>query len=90
MEREPNSADLQKVEGIGPKIAEMLIANGIYDLSDLAATPVEQLREILDAAGPRYRIANPGTWPEQAALGAAGDWEAFNALTAQLKRGRRV
>jgi predicted flap endonuclease-1-like 5' DNA nuclease len=90
VERQPNSVDLQKVEGIGPKIADMLIANGIYDLGDLAATPVAQLREIMDAAGPRYRIADPTTWPEQAALGAAGDWEAFNALTAQLKRGRRV
>jgi predicted flap endonuclease-1-like 5' DNA nuclease len=90
VERQPNVDDLKKVEGIGPKIADMLIANGIYDLSDLAATPVEHLREILDAAGPRYRIADPTTWPEQAALGAAGDWEAFDELTAQLKRGRRV
>lgn len=90
VERQPNVDDLKKVEGIGPKIADMLIANGIYDLSDLAAAPVTQLREILDAAGPRYRIADPTTWPEQAALGAAGDWEAFDALTAQLKRGRRV
>lgn len=80
--------DLQLVEGIGPKIAELLIANGIHDLADLAAAPVEQIREILLAAGRRFRLADPGSWPEQARLGAAGLWDALTELQARLKGGR--
>lgn len=80
--------DLQLIEGIGPKIAELLIANGIHDLTDLAAAPVEQIREILLAAGRRFRLADPGSWPEQAKLGAAGLWDALSELQARLKGGR--
>ncbi len=80
--------DLQLVEGIGPKIAELLIANGIHDLADLATAPVEQIREILLAAGRRFRLADPGSWPEQAKLGAAGLWDALSELQARLKGGR--
>ncbi len=87
---EPRPKDLQKVEGIGPKIASLLVEKGIYNLSDLAKTPVETLEDILKSAGRRYAIAKPATWPEQAALGAAGDWKAMKALQAELKGGRRV
>lgn len=85
----PQPDDLIKVEGIGPKIAGILIENGVLNLSDLAATPVEKLRAILDAAGSRYKLADPTTWPQQAALGAAGDWAAFDALQKSLKAGRK-
>lgn len=86
----PQSADLQKVEGIGPKIAALLIADGILDLADLAATPVARLEAILTTAGRRYAIADPATWPEQAALGAQGNWDGLQQLQATLKWGRRV
>jgi len=87
--RAPRRDDLEKVEGIGPKIAEILIENGIPDLQALAATPVEQLSKILSAAGARYRFADPTTWPQQAALGASGDWAGMEALKAALKGGRK-
>ena len=80
--------DLQLIEGIGPKIAELLMANGIHDLADLADTPVEQIREMLLAAGRRFRLADPGSWPEQARLGASGLWDALSDLQARLKGGR--
>lgn len=86
--RQPRSADLQLVEGIGPKIAELLIDNDIFDLADLASTPVERLRDILAGAGRRFRLADPGTWPEQAALGASGKWDALSELQIRLKAGR--
>lgn len=76
------------MEGIGPKIAELLIAHDIYDLADLAVAPVERLREILGAAGRRFRLADPGTWPEQARLGASGAWDALTELQNKLKAGR--
>lgn len=82
--------DLEKVEGIGPKIATILIENGIPDLEALSNTTVDRLKEILAAAGKRYSLANPTTWPEQAALGAKGDWEAMEQLKAELNKGRRT
>ena len=86
--REPRPKDLELIEGIGPKIAALLIEHGIYDLADLAQAPVEQLRHILAGAGRRFRLADPASWPEQAALGAAGAWDRLSAFQTRLKAGR--
>ena len=67
----------------------MLTAAGIVTFGDLAATETSRLAEILEQE-PNLRMADPGTWPEQAALAAAGDWDAFKALTDELKGGKRV
>lgn len=80
--------DLKIVEGIGPKIAELFNEAGIYTFAQLAATPVERLQEILDAAGPRYRTHNPGTWPKQAELAAAGKWDELKAWQDELDGGK--
>ena len=88
-ERVPQPDDLVKVEGIGPKIAAILIENGVLDLADLAATPVDRLREILQGAGKRFALADPTTWPEQAALGARGDWVGMEEMQVRLKAGRK-
>jgi len=80
--------DLTVVEGIGPKIAGLCHDAGIHTWRQLSQTPVSRLREILDAAGPRYQIHEPGTWPKQAALLADGHWEPFKSWTDQLKGGR--
>ncbi len=81
--------DLKKIEGIGPKIAEMLIANGITTFAILAKTKKAALQAILDAAGPRYKMHNPSTWAEQAKLAAKGDWEKLTKLQDELKGGKR-
>ena len=81
--------NLQKVEGIGPKIAGILNANGIHTFADLAAATVETLQKYLAEAGPRYRLAHPETWPEQARLATGGKWENLDELQGQLKGGRR-
>lgn len=87
----PEPADpLHKIEGIGPKIAELLNAGGIVSFRQLANAPISRLQSILDAAGDQYRIHDPGTWPEQARLLAEGKLEAFEDLTRKLKGGRRV
>ena len=87
----PEPADpLHKVEGIGPKIAELLNGGGIFSFRQLASSPVSRLQAILDAAGEQYRIHDPGTWPEQARLLAEGKLEAFEDLTRKLKGGKRV
>ncbi len=87
-EETPAGDDLEIVEGIGPKINSILQAAGIRTFAQLAATEVTQLEEILREAGIR-RITNPATWPEQARLAAAGDWNALETLQKELKAGRR-
>ncbi|HEU5102095.1 MAG TPA: helix-hairpin-helix domain-containing protein [Roseiflexaceae bacterium] len=81
--------NLELIEGIGPKIAAVLNAAGIVTFADLAATDVDRLSEILQQES-NLRLADPGTWPEQAALAAAGKWDEFEALTEKLKGGRRA
>ncbi len=81
--------DLELIEGIGPKIAAVLTAAGIVTFADLAATDTSRLAEILQQE-PNLRLADSGTWPEQAALAAAGKWDELKVLTEQLKGGRRA
>lgn len=80
--------DLKIVEGIGPKIAELLINAGIKTWKALAETGTDRLREILDAAGSSYQIHDPGTWAEQSGLAEAADWDALKKLQDELKGGR--
>ena len=80
--------DLEVVEGIGPKIAELLRGNGITTWAQLAATDPVAIRAILHEAGPNFQIHDPGTWPHQAALLAWGRWTDFKHLTDELAAGR--
>jgi len=82
--------DLKKVEGIGPKIEQLLYAEGIYTWNDLAQTKVEVIQMILDKAGPRYKMHNPETWPDQARLAAQGKWDELEKWQDDLKGGRKV
>jgi predicted flap endonuclease-1-like 5' DNA nuclease len=82
--------DLKRIEGIGPKISSVLQEAGITTYAQLAKADVSSLGKILEEADPRLlRLAKPATWPEQAALAAAGEWEALEALQNELKGGRR-
>ncbi|MBI5915586.1 MAG: hypothetical protein HY842_09435 [Bacteroidetes bacterium] len=81
--------DLTKIEGIGPKIAELLKTGGIVTFADLAATKVATVKSILDAAGNRYQMHDPSTWTEQAKLAAKGEWEKLGKLQVELKGGKR-
>lgn len=80
--------DLKIIEGIGPKIEELLKAANINSWKDLADTEPEKLRQILDAAGDHYRVHDPGTWPAQARLAANGEWELLKEYQEELKGGR--
>ena len=82
-----NPNDLKVVEGIGPKIESLLKEAGINTWQDLSNADVDRLQQILDGAGPRYKMAVPRTWPEQAALAAAGDWAALKELQDRLQGG---
>jgi large subunit ribosomal protein L17 len=80
--------DLTKIEGIGPKISQILSNEGIATFATLAATEESRLEEILEAAGSRFSLAEPETWPEQAELAAAGKWDELTALQDRLTGGR--
>lgn len=80
--------DLKKIEGIGPKIAELLANGGIVTFRNLADSSTDTLSNILSEAGSRYAAHNPTTWPEQAALAAAGKWEELKELQDKLNGGR--
>lgn len=74
--------DLTVIDGIGPNIADLCTGIGIQTWRDLAQTEVSLLRTMLDDAGPRFKSHDPTTWPEQAALLAAGQWTDFRERTA--------
>ena len=89
--RAAESDDLTRIEGIGPRIAGLLGDAGIRSFADLAVTPAARLEEILRGAGPNFfRLAEPGTWPDQALLAARGEWEAFERMKAQLRDAARA
>lgn len=79
--------DLTRIEGIGPKIAAVLTQNGVTTFAQLAETAPETITEMLKASGGRFGMARPETWPQQAALAAAGKWDEFKKLTDELVGG---
>ena len=85
---EESRDNLEKIEGIGPKIAEILNRNGIETFSQLADTNVQRLRDILHVAGSRFRMHDPASWATQSGLARDGNWDALNALQNKLKGGR--
>lgn len=82
--------DLTKIEGVGPKIAEVLHAAGIVTFADLTAKSAEEVKEILDAADGSFNLADPATWAQQAQLAADGKWDELQALQDELKGGKEV
>jgi predicted flap endonuclease-1-like 5' DNA nuclease len=80
--------DLKVIEGIGPKIESILNAAGIWTFDQLASMTANQIKDILDQAGPRYKIHDPTTWPLQSELAAAGSWEELRAWQDQLNAGK--
>ena len=79
--------DLEIIEGIGPKIAELLNANGINTFEELSNTSVDSINTILEQGGGRFQLANPGTWAEQAQLAAENKWVELKALQDSLDGG---
>ena len=80
--------DLKAVEGIGPKIEELMHAAGIKTWRALSETSVSRIQEILTAAGPRFALADPGTWPEQSGMAADGKWDELQKYQDFLNAGK--
>ena len=88
-QKRDGSDDLELIEGVGPKIAGLLVGAGINTFDALSKASVESVQAVLDAGGSKFNMAKPETWAEQAALAAKGDWAAFDKLTEELVGGVR-
>ncbi len=76
--------DLKKIWGIGPAVERVLNSANIATFDQLANSSVDQLRDILSNAGERFNMIQPDSWPEQARLADARDWETLEKLQATL------
>ncbi len=77
--------DLEALVGIGPKIGAMLRNNGITTFAELAVSPVEELRRIVQSTGEPAADAGVHTWAAQARLAAAQDWTGLARLQEELQ-----
>lgn len=81
--------DLKIIEGIGPKISNLLRRNQVKSWSALSETKAEDIQGILEKGGTQFTLADPRTWPDQAKLAAAGDWQKLKKLQEKLYAGRK-
>ncbi len=80
--------DLKKIEGVGPKAAEAMTNAGLDTFAKVAKADPTKIKEILTAASSRLAHLEPGTWPQQAALAAAGKWDELKILQDKLDGGK--
>ncbi len=79
--------DLTKIEGIGPKAAEALVAAGLVTFADVAKAKVPAIQTILDEADGKFGAMKPDTWPKQAKLAADEKWDELKTLQDELDGG---
>lgn len=78
------SDNLQIIEGIGPKIEQLLKNNSIGTWGALAAASVGKLKSTLQSQGNRFRMHDPTTWPKQAQMAVDGRWNDLIAFQKEL------
>lgn len=83
---ETEADDLTKIEGIGPKIAEVFAAHGVKTFEDLSGSKVGDLRTILADNGLSQH--EPKTWSKQATLAKHGKWDELKELQDELDGGK--
>lgn len=58
--------DLSVLDGINKSTADLLNQKGINTFSRLSKSTIKSLKELLEAAGPKYENLNPIAWPKAA------------------------
>ena len=84
---EAKADNLTKIEGIGPKIAEVLVAAGLVSFADVAKSTPEAIKEIL-SSHPRLASKDAATWCKQADLAANGKWDELKKWQDELNGGK--
>jgi predicted flap endonuclease-1-like 5' DNA nuclease len=79
---------LKIVEGIGPKIEELLNQAGITTWQQLSVAAYQQLKDVLEAGGSRFKMHDPTSWAEQARLAMNEDCPSLSKLKKELIGGR--
>lgn len=87
-ERDTLVDQLEAIEGIGPKIADLLHENGIHRFSQIAAMDPVEIADILRRGGSEFAIARPYSWPFQARLLDNGWLNEFVKVKQDLRAGR--
>jgi ribosomal protein L31 len=80
------SDDLTKIEGIGPKIAELLVSKGISSFELLAKAEVEALTNILEENSLGGHKAD--TWPKQSQMAFDGKWDELKTWQDEMDGGK--
>ncbi|HWK55682.1 MAG TPA: 50S ribosomal protein L27 [Parapedobacter sp.] len=82
--------DLTVIEGVGPKIAEVLVAAGLADFASVAAKSAEELKATLVEAGDQFNTAVTDTWPAQAKLASEGKFDELKKWQDELDGGKEA
>lgn len=82
--------DLKKLEGIGPRIEQLLNNVGLQNYAQLAAMTPDAIKPILEAAGTQFSMHDPKSWPYQAELAAKGEWERLKEYQSLLISGKEI
>lgn len=84
-EAKTETDDLTKVEGIGPKTAEAIIAGWVATFAELAKKSSEEISTMIaDVKGSHVT----DTWPKQAEMAAAGKWDELKKWQDELDWGK--
>jgi large subunit ribosomal protein L21 len=79
--------DLKKIEGVGPKAAEAMVAAGLDTFAKVAKAKPEVIATILSEASSNLAHLVTDTWPKQAQLAADGNWDELKELQDNLDGG---
>ncbi|MDO4228294.1 MAG: 50S ribosomal protein L21 [Capnocytophaga sp.] len=79
--------DLKKIEGIGPKASEALVAAGVDTFAKLAKKSADEIKTILSEASSTLSHLDPQTWAAQAQLAADGKWDELKKWQDELNGG---
>lgn len=84
--KKKDSDELIKIEGIGPKIAEVFSNNGIKTFKELEDAKKETLLKILSEN--KLSVHDPSTWGKQAGLAKDEKWKELKVLQDKLDGGK--
>jgi len=86
-EESSKADDLTKIEGVGPKAAEAMVAAGIDSYANVAKADADKIKEILTEASSNMAHLDPTSWPKQAKLAADGKWDELQEWQDNTKGG---